>query len=345
MSRTYFNSLGYKVTEPEHYILIIKDFQRHAGLDDDGIIGTKTKAKINFYNKGNFCPEVFEPIKPYIPYSDGQVESLCYKGLSGLGSIFNYYSKQYDFDVLHNLAHAILESASGTSKIAVDKNNLYGWAAYDNSAYASAHGFLSKGECIKEWSKWYNETYLLPTGKQFRGNNEYCVNIVYASSPVAGVNKSFIVQQLRKKLLTPQTGYLPSDTVPGASNFTFKEGYSNTQINGIRKIKVDPIPDIYMDNAIRVFQNLQLIREHFNTPVIISSSGNLYRNRPYNIAIDGAEDSQHLIANASDTYVVGVPSKEVYEWAKDNTEFMGFGIINNNWIHLDLRDIFWYEEY
>jgi len=344
MYEVYFNQLGYKIADPSTYRYVIEDFQRHAGLKADGIIGPKTKAKIQYYSMRNFCPEVFEPIKPYIPYSDVQVESLCDRGLSELGSIFNHFSKQHNFNVLHNLAHAILESASGTSKIATDKNNLYGWAAYDNSAYASAHGFISKGKCIEAWSEWFNKTYLLPAGNQYRGNNEYCVNIVYASSPIAGINKSFIVQQLRKKLLG-HTGYLPSDTVPGAKDFIFKEGYSNTQINGVRKIKVDPIPDIYLDNAIRVFQNLQLIRDHFNTPVIISTSGNLYRNGLYNIAIDGADDSQHLIANASDTHVVGVPSKEVYEWAKDNTDFMGFGIINNNWIHLDLRDIFWYEEY
>ncbi len=139
--------------------------------------------------------------------------------------------------------------------------------------------------------------------------------------------------------------YKPTDSVPGAKNFTFKEGYSNIQINGIRKIKVDPIPQIYINNAIRVFQNLQLIRDHFGVPVIISTSGNLYRNKKYNIVAGGKNKSQHLIANASDTYVTGIPSKTVYLWAKDNTEFKGFGIINNNWIHLDLRDIFWYYEY
>jgi hypothetical protein len=139
--------------------------------------------------------------------------------------------------------------------------------------------------------------------------------------------------------------YKPTDTVPGAKDFTFKEGYSNIQIRGIRKIKVDPIPAIYIDNAIRVFQNLQLIRNHFGVPVIISSSGNLYRNKAYNTVAGGANTSMHLPALASDTYVLGVPSRNVYLWAKDNTEFKGFGIINNNWIHLDLRNSFWYYVY
>ena len=347
MYEVYFSQLGYKVADPSTYKYVIEDFQRHAGLTADGIIGNKTKERIRYYSKRNYCPEVFEPIKPYIPYSDDQIESLMQKKLVGYGKIFNEQSKINDIDVLHNINHAALESGWGTSTIARDKKNLYGWAAYDSSPYASAEGYRDYEDCIETWTREYNKLYLEPSGNQYRGNNEYCVNVIYASSSIAGINKSFITQQLRRKLIIPQVeiGYLPSDTVPGAPSFIFKEGYSNTQVNGVRKIKVDPIPDIYIDNAIKVFQNLQLIRDHFNTPVIISTSGNLYRNKIYNTVIKGASESQHLIANASDTLVVGVSSKTVYQWAKDNTAFKGFGIINSNWIHLDLRDIFWYLEY
>jgi len=198
----YFNTLGYKVAEPKHHHLIVKGFQSHTGLKPDGVIGPLTRAKIQYYNKDNFCPEVFEPIKPYVPYTDQQVESLLDRGLVGLGRAFNYYSALYDFDVLHSIAHAILESAAGTSAIALKKNNLYGWAAYDNSPMYSAHGFRDYEQCIEQWSDWFNDTYLVPSGKHYRGNNEYCVNVVYASSPVAGINKSFIVQDLRRRLKT-----------------------------------------------------------------------------------------------------------------------------------------------
>jgi hypothetical protein len=191
-STDYFKSLGYKYIE-QYHTLIVKDFQRHAGIKADGIIGPITKAKIDYYNADNFCPEVFEPIKPYIPYTDVRVESLCNKGLVGLGKWFNFYSRYYGFDVLHNLAHAILESASGTSPIFKAKNNFFGWACYDSSPMASAKKYTYPAECIAIWSKEYNEKCLEPTGKHFRGNNEYCVNIVYASSSIAGINKSFIV--------------------------------------------------------------------------------------------------------------------------------------------------------
>jgi len=344
MYEIYFNNLGYKTADPNHNQYIIKGFQDHAGLLVDGKVGPLTKAKMNYYNHKNYCPEVFEPIKPYNEIEDRKVENVLIHDLKGLGRDFNYYAEQNNIDVFHVIAHAALESGWGTSKIAKDKNNLFGWNAVDNSAYDSAYGFSSYKDCIKEWCKWWSEVYLEPSGGQFRGNNEYCVNVVYASSSVAGINKAFIVQRLRKALIEPNL-YLPESTVPGAKDFVFREGYSNIEVNGVRQYKVDPIPLELIDNAIKVFQNLQLIRDYFGVAVIISFSGNLYRSPDYNVQAEGSTTSFHLKALASDTRVVGVSSRDVYRWAKENTEFKGFGIINNTWIHLDLRDVFWYKEY
>jgi hypothetical protein len=340
----YFNNLGYKTANPAHNQYIIKGFQDHTGLLVDGVIGPITRAKMKEVNHKNYCPEVFEPIKPYREVEDRKVESVLIHDLKGLGRDFNYYAEKNDIDVFHVIAHAALESGWGGSKIAKDKNNLFGWNAVDSSAYDSAYGFSSYKDCIKEWCKWWNEVYLIPSGGQYRGNSEYAVNVVYASSSVAGINKSFIVQRLRKSLEKPNP-YLPESIVPGAKDFVFREGYSNIEVNGVRKYKVDPIPLDLIENAIRVFQNLQLIRNFFGVPVIISFLGNLYRNPTYNAQAGGSTTSYHMKALAADVRVVGVSSHNVYRWAKDNTDFMGFGIINNTWIHLDLRDTYWYKEY
>ncbi len=196
----YFNTLGYKVESPEQFILIVKDFQRHVGLKDDGIIGIRTRAKINQYNKHNYCPQVFEHIKPYVEYTDYKIEKLMIKGFVGLGSVFNYYARLNDFDVLHMIAHGAIESGWGESKISLLKHNIFGWSCYDNSPMESAKGFKDVAECIEKWSYWFNKEYLEASGKWFSGDNEYCVNINYASSLIAGVSKSFIVKSLREKL-------------------------------------------------------------------------------------------------------------------------------------------------
>ena len=195
----YFASLGYKYIASQHKY-IVEDFQRHAGIEADGKIGPITKGKMAVYNYANYCPAVFEPIKPYVNYNDVEIESLMRLGLEGLGAVFNKAAKDNDFDVLHSIGHAGLESAWGTSAIAKNKNNLYGWAAYDTSPMASANKFSSFAECIELWSKWFNENYLEAWGQYYHGNCEKGVNYKYASSGIAGINKAFIVRELRNQL-------------------------------------------------------------------------------------------------------------------------------------------------
>ena len=95
---------------------------------------------------------------------------------------------------------AILESSWGTSLIARRKKNLFGWGAFDSSPYESAKISDTYARCIYEWTAWWNNTYLKETGKYYNGNHEKGVNVKYATSPVAGVNKSFIVRSLRNGL-------------------------------------------------------------------------------------------------------------------------------------------------
>jgi len=197
----YFNSLGYKYIFSYHKI-IVQDFQRHTGIKADGVIGPITKGRIELFDKDNYCPEVFEPILGNIENIDCcELEKYCLtRKLSGLSWAFIDAQNFYDINVLHNIAHAVLESASGTSFIARMKNNLYGFKAYDGSPYASAGKFKDFPDCIDTWTKWWVDKYLIEEGKYYNGNNEKGVNVKYATSPVAGINKAFIVQNLRKKL-------------------------------------------------------------------------------------------------------------------------------------------------
>ena len=194
----YFNELGYKYLKM-YDKLIVQDFQRHAGIKADGIIGPITNSKIAFYNKDNFCPEVWEEIKPYKEYNDVEIEALMHFKLVGLGATFNKSAKDNDFDVLHSIAHAVLESGSGTSYIARVLNNLYGWACFDSNPMGG-NKFKSKAVCIEKWSAWFNKEYLTIGGRWYNGCNEHGVNIRYASSPVAGINKAFIVKNLKREI-------------------------------------------------------------------------------------------------------------------------------------------------
>jgi len=105
---------------------------------------------------------------------------------------------------LHNIGHAVLEGSYkgkwANSYIARIKNNTYGFGAYDLSPVTSAKKFESLKQGIEVWSKWWNENYLEPWGVYYHGNCEKGVNYKYASSGIAGINKAFIVRDLRRKL-------------------------------------------------------------------------------------------------------------------------------------------------
>jgi hypothetical protein len=197
----YFTTLGYKSVD-KYFKLVVEDFQRHTGIKADGIIGPITLSKIEYYNKDNYCPEVFEPVL-------GNIENIdCYQlekyiltlRLSGLSWAFIDAQNLYFINVLHNIAHAVLESASGTSFIARMKNNLYGFTAYDSSAYSSATKFKDYPDSINTWASYLKKHYLTDGGGYYNGNSEYGINVRYATSPIAGISKAFIVQGFRKKL-------------------------------------------------------------------------------------------------------------------------------------------------
>lgn len=197
----YFNSLGYKYISNYHKI-IVQDFQRHTEIKSDGVIGPITKGRMEVFNKDNYCPEVFEPVLGNVEDVDCyELEKYCLTlRLSGLSWAFIDAQNLYAVNVLHNIAHAVLESANGTSFIARMKANLYGFRAYDSSPYASAGKFKDFPDCIDTWTKWWVDNYLSEEGKYYNGNNEKGVNVRYASSPIAGINKAFIVQNLREKI-------------------------------------------------------------------------------------------------------------------------------------------------
>ena len=104
----------------------------------------------------------------------------------------------YKADINYNVNGVFLasigihESAWGTSKIARDKKNLFGYGAYDSSPYESAFTFETYYDGIEILAKSLSNNYLNPsgtilangdvaTGAYFNGNTAQAVNVRYAS--------------------------------------------------------------------------------------------------------------------------------------------------------------------
>jgi len=94
----------------------------------------------------------------------------------GQGAIFIQAGNESGLDPRYILAHAAQETGWGKSKIAREKNNYFGIAAFDASPYASAYSFNNFKAGIIEGAKWiaknyYNGKYNQKTLHSMRWNN------------------------------------------------------------------------------------------------------------------------------------------------------------------------------
>lgn len=84
---------------------------------------------------------------------------------------FYYAEQEYGINGIFLAAIAIHESAWGTSRIALDKNNLFGYMAYDDSPYESSMSFSDYSEGIDLVARVLIKYYLNPAGTEIYGGN------------------------------------------------------------------------------------------------------------------------------------------------------------------------------
>jgi hypothetical protein len=108
---------------------------------------------------------------------------LAGSALAGLGASFMLAETTYHVSARYFVAHAILESAWGTSAIAQYKYNLFGFGADDANPYVDAMTFTSFNACIQYVAQFIETNYLTPTGKFYHGPTLRGMNVDYASDP------------------------------------------------------------------------------------------------------------------------------------------------------------------
>ncbi|QQZ08643.1 SH3 domain-containing protein [Heyndrickxia vini] len=89
--------------------------------------------------------------------------------LTGKGQVFINAGNKYGVNSLYLAAHAIHESAYGTSLLSLGKNNLFGFGAYDATPFIAANKFNSVDECINYIAQEMKATYLNPNNWKYSG--------------------------------------------------------------------------------------------------------------------------------------------------------------------------------
>ncbi|MGP1487896.1 MAG: glucosaminidase domain-containing protein [Peptoanaerobacter stomatis] len=101
--------------------------------------------------------------------------------LEGLGEDFKRAEDLYGINSIVLMSMAKLESNFGRSKIALDKNNLFGYQAYDSSPYTSAKSYNTKKDSIYDVAKHLSNNYLSPNGDYFNGYSVDAIGLKYST--------------------------------------------------------------------------------------------------------------------------------------------------------------------
>lgn len=103
---------------------------------------------------------------------------------------FYYIEQSYGINGVFVAAIGIHESAWGTSKIATNKKNLFGYGAYDMSAYSSAYSYNGYAAGIDMIARVLVKHYLNPKGTSIY-NGETATGKYYNGCTLTGVNKKY----------------------------------------------------------------------------------------------------------------------------------------------------------
>lgn len=105
-------------------------------------------------------------------------------------TVFYNMEKKYNINGIFLASIAVHESGWGTSQIANDKHNLFGYGSYDETPYASSYEFDSYAECIETVAKSLVKYYINPSGTKIY-DGEVASAWYYNGPTLSGVNTRY----------------------------------------------------------------------------------------------------------------------------------------------------------
>ena len=104
--------------------------------------------------------------------------------------VFYEVEQKYNINGIFLASLGIHESSWGTSQIAQDKKNLFGYGSYDSTPYESSFEFETYEEGIDLVARVLTKYYINPPGTKIY-NNETAVATYYNGSTLAAVNQRY----------------------------------------------------------------------------------------------------------------------------------------------------------
>ena len=182
-------------------------------------------------------------------YIDSRLGSSEQSVLRGKGQAFIDAQNKYGINAALVLSIACLESATGTSQYALERNNLFGLAAYDSDPNKATY-FSSVEECINQMMGYYLKDYIDDNDwRNFGmhlGNKGSGVNVKYAADPYWGIKIGSIYYEMDKANLKDYNSVKRGlVTTHAASVYLNSDGsgllYNTANRDNYQKVYVVPI--------------------------------------------------------------------------------------------------------
>ena len=280
----------------------------------------------------------------------------------GTGKYFKEAEATYGQNALMMFGTAMNESAYGTSNIAMDKNNLFGYGAADSCAYDCAYSYNSPRDSIMDYAQKTGSSYSLATGKYYYGshygNKASGRNVKYATDPYWGEKQasnsfnndksyggkdfnSSTIGAVKKNIASPWVFDEPLQTSEGHI-YTLKNPNSNDVVNDLAVNVIDKVVNssgiefykIYADlpgtsNILYGYVVASEINVSNNQPVITASDKTIKEGDVFN-PLDGV--------SASDTENGNLTNKITYESNvnpnKEGTYKVTYTVVDNSNFHV-----------
>ncbi len=164
----------------------VKAYQRAVKLPETGILGPATWRSLMAPTAPKVPGKIVgKPRQPAIPTGSYSIDTKLTtvpgvtgdqldaylrrmrpgSPLIGLGSTWVDVGQRYGINPIYLMAHAIHESAWGTSYLARTKNNIYGWRAFDQCPNSCGARFKTKAASVEFVAAALSRLYLTPGGQ------------------------------------------------------------------------------------------------------------------------------------------------------------------------------------
>ncbi|MFD1675685.1 peptidoglycan-binding protein [Alicyclobacillus fodiniaquatilis] len=150
--------------------------------------------------------------------------------MNGLGESFMEAQSTYGVDANYLVSHAILESYWGQSQIALAKNNLFGYGAYDSNPGSDAGLFPSNDYAIRFQAWEVRNNYLNPGGSEYVSPTLNGMNVHYATDPQWATSIGGLMSQFATSVgssVSDYQQYSANDNAPQPSSTTEPVYYLN----------------------------------------------------------------------------------------------------------------------